>query len=151
MPVEYYDCYPPRRMQPGTKLVLGLMAVFLGCLVLGGLMAVANRPHDAETSRPAQPAQTSPVHTPSVKTAGSDPWPECAAIREWFRSHAADPASIEIVQWEKRFPNSYDGPSGVTIQVRYRGKNQFGALAIERHFFAFRDGQLVRGYPQRDY
>jgi hypothetical protein len=77
-----------------------------------------------------------------------DPWPECAAVRDWFRENAADPDSIEIVKWEERFQNPWDKPPAWTIRVRYRGKNQFGALAISTHFFVFREGFLIRQYAE---
>jgi hypothetical protein len=85
---------------------------------------------------------------PAASPKDADPWPECAAVREWFRQNAADPDSIQIVEWEKRFQNPYDKPPAWTIQVRYRGKNKFGALAISTHFFVFREGFLIRQYGE---
>lgn len=84
----------------------------------------------------------------SSQRAADDPWPECAAVRKWLATHANDAGSVEIVAWERRFHNPYDGPTGQTIRVRFRARNERGALVIRRHFFAFRDGKMVREYPE---
>src|SRR5258707_1124482 len=79
-----------------------------------------------------------------------DPYPECPAIREWLRTHVSDPSSVEIVEWEER--RTYENVdvvanrNNVQVVVRYRNRNEFGALQIKRATFTTKENKVIGFY-----
>src|SRR5262245_38408416 len=66
------------------------------------------------------------------------PYPECAECVKWMKENAGEPDSLQIISWKKvTFRPGEPGvtPGTVRIDVKYRGKNQFGGWSVEERYF----------------
>jgi hypothetical protein len=91
-------------------------------------------PAPAAARQPAA-APAAPVTAPQ----SADPWPECAAVRAWFKENTPDPASVEVVAWQHRTDT---GEGWATLIVKFRGTNQYGGKSVQRRAFHTRGGRV---------
>src|SRR5260370_42062665 len=80
------------------------------------------------------------------------PYPECESIVQWLKENTGDPASLEIIQWLARgeideMKSARDYPKAmrwrapnpnpyILVRVKYRAKNNVGAMAIYEQAFS---------------
>jgi hypothetical protein len=114
------------------------------------------------------PACSAPVppQPPKATSEASekDPWPECAAIRKFLRDNTGEPDKLEIISWESRDPARRPAPISeikhphpewlhkvqlqafeqkeVTLLVKCREINRFGAPEVFLRRYVFRQGRL---------
>lgn len=94
--------------------------------------------------RPTAPLPVPPVVQPAPQAkvepkVEPDPWPECAACREWLRKFANDPKVAEVVSWDKRTPVK----DGATIETRVRDRTRRGGVVVMIRYFAVQDGRVI--------
>jgi hypothetical protein len=120
-------------MDQKTKTGLLAFAIVAGlaCVVV----AVALTAALVTTTSPA-PAPKAPVAGPVA----GDPWPECAAVREWLRTNLHDPASLEIVQRRGR---DVEADGRVTVSLKYRATNDRGARQLQGRMFTVERGRVT--------
>lgn len=75
-------------------------------------------------------------------------------VEDYIKEHLNDPSSYESVEWTKvvkldtSFARLYSGAQYATV-AKYRAKNGFGALVLQKTMFYFTDyGKVV--YAQND-
>ncbi len=119
-----------------NKAVTGFIAFGIALVLfasLFGLAAISTgtrkspAPQEGSHHDPPAPAR-------SKNASGKYPYPECEAIVRWLKENTGDPGAIEIISWEERRPYKYDdGTETVLIDVKFRGKNQFGAMTVANY------------------
>lgn len=173
-----YDDDPPpaSRLQPGTKVVLGIIGACAACLIVVGMVALARRGPVAAPQAQAQKADpkragnrpAAPVPTPASPATKGDPWPECGTIRKWLRDNSGEPGSLEIIEWQERKTDRHGPPkydknrvfqgyddSGeiddyVNIGVKYRLRNVLGGMNVERRHFIFKNGSFFNTFDMEN-
>lgn len=155
------DAGAPPKMQAG----LIAAGVILGVALLGGVLLVAftgpeQRPAATPvTQQPAIPVarpqpvvehvRRPPAELPVPRTAvelvkaPTDPWPECVAVRKWWKENLPDPSSVEVIAWAERteVPPVPDRPGKfVNLKVKTRETNEYGGKSVVVRFFHTANG-----------
>jgi hypothetical protein len=136
----------------------GLIAFGVTALLFSagfGVLLLLHRPAAALTARPPAAERSAPAAAPAPAAAApkeavaGDPYPECAAVRRWLRTHLNDPDYLEILEWEK--PQLSTSPPGSAwygktshMNVRFRARNNFGAKQAFHYWFGFDENGEVR-------
>jgi hypothetical protein len=123
-------------MNKTTAGLIALAAVAGLALLTTGVVVVASRQAPKAASAARSPA--------------SDPYPECAAVRDWLNRNLNDPTGLEILEW-KRLTDADKIPQWparlVRVDVKLRARNQYGGRQVETKSLFFRDGKLRGEVP----
>jgi hypothetical protein len=113
-----------------AKTRRGFVALALSAVLLVASSLIAGCGPAASTLHAGQAAKT------KVK----DPYPECAAIRQWLKDRNGDPDSIEVVSWDGRAVMDKDTPfftkGTVTVRVTFRGANTRGGKQVWTYYLS---------------
>lgn len=118
-------------MSEKTKTGLLAAAIVTGLLGVAALLGLSLSAPRATPGRPA------------AAVAG-DPWPECAAVRDWLDQNINDRAAgWEAVAWQERLV----APDGTNVRLKYRAKNSAGAWQVETRLLTVQGGKVIAHSP----
>lgn len=79
------------------------------------------------------------------KTNDGYPYPECRAFHDAMKKAIGDPSSLEIIDWGKL--NEANEYGTRTALVKFRGKNEAGALQTQQLYMFIRTDGVVGAQP----